>query len=330
MHASQDQQLFEDFYADIIGSPLSHWLQTAPAQLARWQKEQRHGELDSWLRVVSKLPELSSASNDLKHSVTFGSEAEASNSDRARMTGLLKQLMPWRKGPFQLYGMDIDTEWRSDWKWERLLPHISSLTDRNVLDVGCGSGYHMWRMLGEGAARVIGVDPTQLFLVQFLAIKHFAPKTNPIHLLPLGIQELPELKAFDTVFSMGVLYHRRSPIDHLFQLKSQLRPGGELVLETLVIDGDKDQVLVPGERYAQMPNVWFVPSSEALEHWLERCGMVNIRTVDINVTTVDEQRSTDWMDRLSLNNYLDRNDQSKTVEGHPAPKRSIIIANRPE
>ncbi|PMC22346.1 tRNA 5-methoxyuridine(34)/uridine 5-oxyacetic acid(34) synthase CmoB, partial [Klebsiella aerogenes] len=45
---------------------------------------------------------------------------------------------------------------------------------------------------------------------------------------------------------MGVLYHRRSPLDHLWQLKDQLAPGGELVLETLVIEGDENTVLVPG------------------------------------------------------------------------------------
>ena len=84
------------------------------------------------------------------------------------------------------------------------------------------------------------------------------------HLLPLGIQELPDLRAFDTVFSMGVLYHRKSPIEHIEQLRNQLKDDGELVLETLVVDGDENQVLMPSDRYGKMRNVWFLPSSAAL------------------------------------------------------------------
>jgi tRNA (mo5U34)-methyltransferase len=133
--------------------------------------------------------------------------------------------MPWRKGPYSLYGINIDTEWRSDWKWERVLPHLSDLTGRTILDVGCGSGYHMWRMIGAGAHLAVGIDPTQLFLCQFEAVRKLLGNDQRAHLLPLGIEQLPALEAFDTVFSMGVLYHRRSPLDHLWQLKDQLAPG---------------------------------------------------------------------------------------------------------
>lgn len=64
---------------------------------------------------------------------------------------------------------------------------------------------------------------------------------------------------------MGVLYHRRSPLEHLWQLKDQLVQDGELVLETLVVEGDENTVLVPGDRYAQMRNVYFIPSALALK-----------------------------------------------------------------
>ncbi|MBK1770101.1 MAG: tRNA 5-methoxyuridine(34)/uridine 5-oxyacetic acid(34) synthase CmoB, partial [Escherichia coli] len=183
----------------------------------------------------------------------------------------------WRKGPFSLYGVNIDTEWRSDWKWDRVLPHLSDLTGRTILDVGCGSGYHMWRMIGAGAHLAVGIDPTQLFLCQFEAVRKLLGNDQRAHLLPLGIEQLPALKAFDTVFSMGVLYHRRSPLEHLWQLKDQLVNEGELVLETLVIDGDENTVLVPGDRYAQMRNVYFIPSALALKNWLKKCGFVDIR-----------------------------------------------------
>ena len=195
-----------------------------------------------------------------------------------------------------------------------------------MLDVGCGSGYHLWRMLGEGADFVVGIDPSQLFYAQFNAIKHFNPDPK-INLLPIGIDDMPALQQFDTVFSMGVLYHRRSPLDFLQQLKQQLRPGGELVLETLVIAGDENAVLVPTDRYAKMRNVWFIPSCAALIKWLERLGFKNVNIVDINQTTLAEQRKTNWMENESLIDFLDPNDHSKTIEGYPAPLRAVITAN---
>ncbi|RUO19693.1 tRNA 5-methoxyuridine(34)/uridine 5-oxyacetic acid(34) synthase CmoB [Aliidiomarina iranensis] len=321
---------FNGFYARLTQSSLAHWLETLPAALREWEQQGQHGEFKKWQRTIALLPELTATDIDLETAVRIGNASEASDNDHARMQGLLKQFMPWRKGPFELFGLPIDTEWRSDWKWDRVAPHLSDLRGRTVLDIGCGSGYHMWRMLGAGAELAVGIDPGQLFVSQFRAIRRFVPEAlaNNIELLPLGIEQMPKLAAFNTVFTMGVLYHRRSPIDFLQQCIDQLRSGGELVLETLVVDGDVHTVLVPGERYAQMPNVWFIPSSAALVHWLERLGMQNVRVVDESVTSLEEQRATEWMTNQSLADFLDADDRSKTVEGYPAPKRAVIIANK--
>ncbi|NRB41962.1 MAG: tRNA 5-methoxyuridine(34)/uridine 5-oxyacetic acid(34) synthase CmoB, partial [Pseudomonadales bacterium] len=240
----------------------------------------------------------------------------------------LMGLHPWRKGPFDFFSTSIDTEWRSDWKWQRIAPHISDLKNRSVLDVGCGSGYHCWRMRGEGAAFVLGIDPSPKNLFQFQAFKQYIPE-EPVHLLPLRCEDMPDnMPVFDTVFSMGVLYHRRSPFDHMEELKNLLRPGGELVLETLVVDGEDNTVFVPGSRYAQMRNVWFLPSAETLKSWLKRLGFKNIRIIDITQTSIKEQRTTDWMTFHSLENFLDPDDHNKTIEGYPAPKRAFIIAEK--
>lgn len=319
---------FGNFYRLIAQGPLASWLEVLPAQLALWQRENLHGHFRNWTKAVDNLPLLTPQHLDLQQSVSADSD-ELSDRQRQGIEKLLRNLMPWRKGPYSLYGTHIDTEWRSDWKWDRVLPHISPLADRLVLDVGCGSGYHMWRMLGAGANMVVGIDPTQLFLCQFEAVRKLLGNDQRAHLLPVGIEQLPELKAFDTVFSMGVLYHRRSPLDHLYQLKNQLVSGGELVLETLVIEGDEHDVLVPGERYAQMRNVWFIPSAAALARWLEKCGFVDVRIVDYSRTTTEEQRRTDWMTTESLANFLDPNDHSKTVEGYPAPLRAVLVARKP-
>jgi len=86
---------------------------------------------------------------------------------------------------------------------------------------------------------------------------------------------------------------------------------------------------VPGERYAKMRNVWFLSSADAMIAWLNRCGFKNVRVVNEDITAVEEQRKTDWIDTESLADFLDPNDPSKTIEGYPAPKRAIFIANKP-
>jgi tRNA (mo5U34)-methyltransferase len=317
---------FTPFYAQLANNKLHKWLETLPAQLAVWSKEALHGDFSQWQKVLNNLPSTAPSVIELTQRVQFGAADDISVGTARQIRHLLQQLKPWRKGPFNIHGIDIDTEWRSDFKWDRVLPHISALQNRFVLDVGCGSGYHLWRMRGEGAQFVVGIDPSQLFYSQFQAIKQFNPDPL-VNLLPIGIDDMPVLKQFDTVFSMGVLYHRRSPIDFLQQLKNQLRPGGELILETLVVEGDEHTVLVPGERYAKMRNVWFIPSVAALTHWLHRVGFNQVRLADLNRTSVAEQRATDWMENESLIDFLDATDHSKTIEGYAAPLRAVIIAN---
>ena len=182
-------------------------------------------------------------------------------------------------------------------------------------------------MLGAGAKLALGIDPTRIFLYQFHAVQRLLAPNNA-HLLPLRSEHLPAFGCFDTVFCLGVLYHRRSPIDHLQELFSYLRPGGELVLETLVVPGDKYTILVPADRYAKMANVWFLPSTEALENLLQRVGFEDVRTVDINQTSIQEQQATEWMTFHSLEQFLDPNNPKLTVEGYPAPLRATLIATK--
>ncbi|MBE3667409.1 tRNA 5-methoxyuridine(34)/uridine 5-oxyacetic acid(34) synthase CmoB [Vibrio navarrensis] len=320
---------FANFYQLIAqDTRLQPWLNVLPQQLTDWQNAE-HGDFDRWLRALNKISADTPDNIDIKQSVTISNHQPMPIGELKKLESLLRTFHPWRKGPYHVHGIHIDTEWRSDWKWDRVLPHISPLKNRSVLDVGCGNGYHMWRMLGEGARLCVGIDPSHLFLIQFEAIRKLMGGDQRAHLLPLGIEQLPKLQAFDTVFSMGVLYHRRSPLDHLIQLKDQLVSGGELILETLVIEGDENAVLVPKERYAQMRNVYFFPSARALKVWLELVGFEQVRIVDENVTSIGEQRSTDWMTHNSLPDYLDPSDPSKTVEGYPAPRRAVLVAKKP-
>lgn len=287
-----------------------------------------NNDISKWQNVINSFPQITPTQiNITKSTINIGNSDDCPKEENIRLRKSLMELHPWRKGPYNLFGNFIETEWRSDWKWDRFKEHISPLQNKKVLDVGSGNGYHCWRMLGEGAKSVIGIDPFMLSLFQFNAINHFI-KSNSLWLLPLKMEEFPEqTRFFDTVFSMGVLYHRRSPFDHLYELRDALHSKGELVLETLVIDGKLGEVLVPEGRYAQMRNVWFIPSTLTLESWLKKSGFKNIRLVDVTPTTTEEQRKTDWMKFDSLSDFLSPSDSSKTIEGYPAPKRAIFIAN---
>jgi len=321
---------FSAFLQRLHAAGLTRWAEQLTAALPELMRVERHGDLATWYAALAALPAWPTDSIELdRNAIAVAGRDKVDAEQQQQLQTALMALHPWRKGPFELFGTRIDTEWRSDWKWDRLKTHISSLAGRKVLDVGCGNGYHCWRMRGAGAELVVGIDPTLLFVVQFAAMQRYIGDAA-VGVLPLGIEQLPaKLRFFDTVFSMGVLYHRRSPFDHLLELREALRPGGELVLETLVIDGGVGEVLVPDDRYARMNNVWFIPSAATLKSWLKKVGFKNPQLVSVTSTTTEEQRATDWMTFQSLAQCLDPGDLNKTVEGYPAPRRAIIIATAP-
>lgn len=321
---------YSELYKALEKSDASEWLETLAASIEHAFNSSRHGELDKWLDMLDNLPDVKASTVELKSEVRIGDVNDCEQNTRDKLEQHLRLLMPWRKGPVSILGLNVNTEWHSDWKWDRVQPHIASLQGKHVLDIGCGNGYYALRSYGQGADLVVGVDPGQKYIMQFYALKKYLGDI-PVHLLPLGIEDIPPaLKAFDTVFSMGVLYHRRSPLDHLYELRDCLKPGGELVLETLVIEGDVNSVLLPTGRYQQMRNVWFLPSCDALILWMERCGFKNVRVVDVNKTSIKEQRATDWMEFDSLEKFLDPDDSSKTIEGYPGPMRAVILAMAPK
>lgn len=319
---------------------MHQWLACLPNWLRAIKNKERYAHAPYYESVVNKLPGAQPIFIDLDADcITAVIDFEQDAYKKA--TALLRNLMPWRKGGFLLgqgeRQIHIDTEWRSDFKWRRIAPHIGNLSNQCVLDVGGGSGYHGLRMVGAGAQTVIVIDPSCLFYHQFLAVRHFLGDLrgrhgiSPIHFIPVALEALPFDEAggaFHTVFCMGVLYHRASPFECLIQLKQQLKKGGQLVLETLVVDGDETTVLVPRDRYAMMNNVYFLPSIAALSLWLEKAGFTDIRCVDVDVTSTDEQRATAWMNYQSLSDFLDPNDPNKTIEGYPRPKRAMLIAKR--
>ena len=257
-------------------------------------------------------------------------QGEVPEAQSAELASTLMEFHPWRKGPFNLFGTHIDTEWRSDLKWNRLAPHIN-FAGKTILDIGCGNGYYGWKMLGAGASTVVGCDPTLLYVLQYEVLAKYASEDYRTRhsIFPCTDEELPdELECFDITFTMGVLYHRTSPIDHLRKVNATLKRNGTIVLETLVIDDCEENVLVPKSRYAKMRNTWFIPSVPMLKLWLQRTGFDSVTVLDECPTTTEEQRRTDWMTFESLGDFLDPNDHTRTIEGYPGPRRAIISAQK--
>ena len=320
---------YHPLYPQLAAMGLERWSEQLQATLPERLVLDGNGKMAGWLSALRSLPEIRPSQVALQDNVTIGSSADLGQINREELIAQLQAFHPWRKGPYNFFGIEIDTEWRSDWKWERLLPHIQPLAGRRVLDVGCGNGYHGWRMRGAGADFVLGIEPFLVSVLQFQVMQRYLCDPQH-HVIPIGIEDVPpNLAFFDSVFSMGVLYHRRSPLDHLFELKGCLRPGGELILETLIVEGGHERIFMPQGRYAKMRNVWFLPSIAAMTLWLKRCGFTEIACVDTSRTSRYEQRSTEWMHFESLADFLDPDDAEKTIEGHPAPLRAIFTATRP-
>lgn len=295
------------------------WDEAALAQLHQClQKRLVHAKAPVWQEIVAALPSVNASEADLN-----ADTLRISASGGAVWGEAAWQLRPWRKGPFLLNECLIDSEWRSDMKFHRLLDLGVSFANKTVLDVGCGNGYFMLRAQGAGAALCVGVDPMDLFAVQFSLLEKMLGHSHIIF-LPLPFEVLPQGARFDLILSMGVLYHRRDPLMHLKRLHDFLPVGGEVLLETLVIDGDERTVLCPPDRYAGMRNVWLIPSLTFLEIAAQRSGFVLERRSEAVETTLLEQRGTAWVNTHSLEDFVCPQSHT-TIEGLPWPKRAMFL-----
>lgn len=287
-----------------------------------------HGFTQKWLSPIQQLRK------NIKNApaTTLSNHTRAiTRTTAATHMGELRQhletLRPWRKGPWQLNNIEIQSEWDSSIKYQRLQDYGPTVRGKTVLDIGSGNGYYGFRMLGDGADYVLGIDPAPLFWAQFMTFQSFTPMAG-IDLLPMTGEPLLDFQLeFDLVFSMGVLYHRRNPLDHLKLLRSCLKNDGELLLETLVIDDQEKAFLMPETTYAGMSNVWGLPSVMLLMQWLKVCGFKNIKCVSLSLTSPQEQAQTPWIATHTLEDFLTP-DGKQTKEGLPPPLRAMIRAQK--
>ncbi|MFY9068679.1 tRNA 5-methoxyuridine(34)/uridine 5-oxyacetic acid(34) synthase CmoB [Aliarcobacter butzleri] len=257
---------------------------------------------------------------------SIGNRADLGDEEYEIIVQTAKKLIPWRKGPFKIFDLEIDSEWQSNIKYNLIRPYFN-LKDKVVADIGCNNGYYMFRMLEDKPKRLIGFDPSPLTLHQFEFVNHFV-KSDIVYEM-LGVEHLEFYNhKFDFIFMLGVLYHRPDPVGTLKSLARGLNSKGEILIDTFMIDGDDEICLTPNKRYSKIPNIYFIPTIPALKNWLERAGFENIEVLATTVTTSEEQRKTPWSFDESLEDFLDPNNSSKTVEGYPAPKRVYVKARK--
>ncbi len=294
--------------------------------------EKIRAERENWLKwkniaplraMIEELPPIEST---FEPSDVVRIDGEIDDRTRSLIRSVALAMKPWRKGPFDVFGVFIDSEWRSFIKYNLLKKHFD-LKDKEVADIGCNNGYYLFRMLAESPASLVGFDPSPLFRTQFDFINRFVKASIEFELL--GVEHLPFYgKKFDTIFCLGVIYHRSDPVATLKALKKGLKKDGELYLDSFYIEGEEPVALCPGFSYSKIKNVHFVPTIAALKNWSLKAGFEEFEILERMTTSKDEQRKTEWIEGESLENFLDPKDPSKTVEGYPAPRRVYLRLRR--
>jgi len=260
--------------------------------------------------------------------VRIGTAQDITDTEHKRLYEILRGFMPWRKGPFSVFDIEIDAEWRSERKWNRLLPHLPDLSGKVIADIGCNNGYYMFRMVPHNPALVLGFEPYVHHYFAFNLLNTFAGQRN-LRVELLGIEHLnlfPE--SFDVIFCMGILYHRPSPIDALRELLTSLKPGGWLMIESQAIPGEESMALFPEHTYAKVPGTWFVPTAACLHNWLTRAGFQQVECFCQHAMSSEEQRRTAWMEFESYQDFIDKDNPTFTIEGYPAPRRVFFKATK--
>jgi len=295
---------------------------------AAWINQDKKGFL-RYRSLLHTVHHLRASSCDFSTDVVrIGSTEDLTLREQQSVQEVLRGFMPWRKGPFSVFGVGVDAEWRSERKWNRIIPELPDLTGTVIADIGCNNGYYMFRMAQHQPAFVLGFEPYVQHYYTFNTLNAFAGQDR-LRVELLGIEHLslfPE--SFDVVFCLGILYHRPSPLDALRDLHTALKTGGTLFIESQAIPGDDPVALFPHTTYAKAPGTWFVPSAPCLHNWLVRTGFRNVRLFHDHAMSSEEQRRTPWMTFESYEDFIDKDNPAFTIEGYPAPRRVFFKAEK--
>ena len=301
--------------------------------VSRRREQEALLDREHWHRVrglLERLPEPAACKASVSYDdcLQIAEENRISDEDRALLYEVLEAMLPWRKGPFTLAGEEVDAEWRSDIKWNRIVSALDQTAGKRILDIGCNNGYYMLKLAASNPRLVVGIDPSERCWYQFELLQRFVQDKRLVYEL-LGVDDVSLFpKLFDVVLCMGVIYHHRNPLQMLKTIQDCMIPGGQLLLESLVVPEEGSYALCPPDRYAKMRNVYFIPTTDCMRVWLERSGYADVALVSYEEVTEEEQRSTRLAPYWSLKDYLDPEDPTRTIEGYAAPYRAAFSARK--
>lgn len=317
-----------EYLSQLPPSPFTNTILAEHDTRQRWVNQQKKGFL-RYRKPCQTLSNFTAQHVDCNNdTIVIGLPEEINDSDRNLLNVELQAFMPWRKGPFSVFGIDIDAEWRSEKKWQRLVPELPDLRDKVIADIGCNNGYYMFRMLPYQPRLVLGLEPSVQHYYSFQALRNMSGAKN-LHIDLLGVEHVSLFPdTFDVIFLLGIIYHRISPVEVLKDIHAALKPGGTLLLESQAIPGDDPYALFPEKTYAKVPGTYFVPTGACLENWLLRAGFTEPKLFCSHPMSNEEQRKTAWMTFESYSDFIDPQDPSLTIEGYPSPIRVFFSAGK--
>jgi tRNA (mo5U34)-methyltransferase len=135
-----------------------------------------------------------------------------------------------------------------------VLSRLGNLTGKTALDIGCWDGLYSFECERRGAVRVVASDLWEWagHGAFDLAREELGSAAVP---LECDVCDLPSRlggERFDLVLFLGVLYHMRHPLLALEAVAACTKPGGKIIVDTLV----------GGDLETRVPLMRFLPSDE--------------------------------------------------------------------
>lgn len=275
-----------------------------------------HSGLQKHIEAVGRVFEFSKTQ---PCSLSIGVQGEIEISSRQEdsaaklcLAEVLSLFCPWRLGPWRICGHYIDSQWRGEMKWNRIIeryPHLleGDLKGKCVADVGAHNGYYMYRLSFSRAKWVVGFEPVAKHYCAYHIIQNLVRVPN-LYLEPFGYQGLKFYpRYFDVIFCMGVLYHHTDPVGILRMIHASLCTGGYLILDTQGISGDRSVAFMPRKFYKGRKGYWWLPTLSCLLNMIQRAGFQKNEVFYQGILTEKEQRSSKLCE-----NSLSCDDKMKT------------------
>ena len=155
--------------------------------------------------------------------------------------------------------------------------------DSRVVDVGCGTGEHAFRLATHFGFRVLGIDPVQrhLDLAREARRDEVADIAARVAFERGSASRIPVPDAsLDLAWCRDLLGHVDDPADAMFELARVLRPGAYVVSSTTVAT----DLLAPEEADELFGVLGVVPTStdpHVLDDAIAQSGLEVVETIDL-------------------------------------------------